>query len=109
MSTLRPLQIIHLVKSNLLSPLSKFRPGFLWNLNDLVVREKSTWEDVGKAHDLNAPYFGDRFLTSSVGSSKSGAKNRDVFKAPKAPIEFVLIIDAAQWLEADEHEVFISF
>ena len=89
-------------------PLSKLRPGFAWNLQDLVVREKSTWEYVGKAHDLNAPYFGDRFLTSSVGSSKSGAKARDIFKAPKAPIEFVLVIDSAQWLQAEDHEVMVT-
>ena len=43
-----------------------------------------------------------------MGSSKSGAKARDIFKAPKAPIEFVLVIDSAQWLQAEDHEVMVT-
>jgi len=73
----------------------------------MVIREKDTWQDIGRVQDLGVPYFGNRFLKAKPGTSRSAAKSLDavIFTAPKKPIDFVVVIGALQYIAADEHEV----
>jgi hypothetical protein len=76
-------------------------------MDTMIIREKDTWQDVGRVLDQGASYFGTRFLKAKPGMSRGVAKGLDteVFTAPKKPIDFVVVIGALQYIAADEHEV----
>jgi hypothetical protein len=64
----------------------------------MVVRENSVWQDVLKVPNLSLPYFHGRFLKAKSGAKSDGTQT---FQGPKTPIEFLLIIDHDQWLQAE--------
>jgi len=72
-------------------PLLKICPGFKINFETITIRERSSWEDVGR-RATNECYFGERFLKSK---SVKGVEVK-IFAAPK-PIEFAFIFDLEQW------------
>ncbi|PPQ82505.1 hypothetical protein CVT25_007075 [Psilocybe cyanescens] len=65
----------------------------------MVVREEATFTDLANPSvSPLLPYFGDLFVTIR-------AKDKvEVFKPPKKPIEFLLIVNADQWAAADNFD-----
>lgn len=93
-----PHALYDFAKTTLLAPLTDWAKGFPWDFSKVVVRETATWQDVLKA-DLSVPYFNNRFLRAKPASKSDGSL---VFVAPKNPVEFCLLFDQEQWLEAEE-------
>ncbi|KDR77554.1 hypothetical protein GALMADRAFT_138645 [Galerina marginata CBS 339.88] len=95
-----PFALSEFIKVTLLPPLSKLIPGFSWDFSPMVVRETSSWQDILKM-DPSVPYFQGRFLKVKTGAKSDGSR---VFSAPKNPIEFSLIVNRDQWLQAEEYQ-----
>jgi len=87
------------IKTTLLAPISDLVKGFPWDFSTMVIRETGSWQDVMKT-DLNVPYFHGRFLKRKPSAKSNGSL---VFSPPRTPIEFTLIIDREQWIQAEEY------
>ena len=95
-----PHALVEFIKATLLPSLSGLFLGFPWDFSKMAVRESTSWQDVMKV-DPATPYFDGRFL-----KAKPGAKNEGVFvfSPPKNPVEFSLIVDHEQWIEAEDYQ-----
>lgn len=67
--------------------------GFQFDWDRLIVRDVAGWINLAEEAPYH-PYFYDRCLSSS--STKAKDKTR-VFKRPKNPFIFALVIGARQW------------
>lgn len=94
-----PGAFVDFIKTTLYTPISKLAEGFPWDFSTMVIREAGSWQDVMRM-DPGIPYFDGRFLKTKTGAKSDGSQ---VFSPPKAPIEFVMIIDRDQWLRAEEY------
>lgn len=97
---IQPRTLIDFIKATLLPSLSGLFEGFPWDLSKMAVRETASWQDVTKV-DPDKPYFHGRFLKPKPGPKADGAL---VFSPPKSPVEFSLIVDRAQWMEAEDYQ-----
>ncbi|PPQ87884.1 hypothetical protein CVT25_000713 [Psilocybe cyanescens] len=102
-SDVLPADIIAHVKSVLSPSLVKIWNGFVFNFDSMVVQKEAMFMDLSNASVSSLlPYFDNCFMTIR-------AKDKvTVFKAPKKPTEFLLIIDAGQW-EAAGHFLDIKY
>lgn len=97
---IQPHALIEFIKAILLPSLSGLFVGFPWDFSKMAVRETSSWQDVMKV-DPAAPYFNGRFLKAKPGAKADGAL---LFSPPKTPVEFSLIVDHEQWMEAEDYQ-----
>jgi len=97
---IHPPALADFIKSTLLQPLSNLFKGFPWDFSAMVIHETASWQDILKM-DRNVPYFHGRFIKVKTGAKSDGSL---IFSAPKNPIEFSLVIDRDQWLEAEEYQ-----
>ena len=74
--------------------------GFPWDFSKMAIRETASWQDVMKV-DPTIPYFHGRFLKAKHSAKSEGAL---VFNPPKTPVEFSLIVDHDQWMEAEGYQ-----
>ena len=51
--------------------------------------------------DPATPYFHRRFLKAKSGAKVDGVL---IFSPPKTPVEFSLIVDHEQWMEAEDYQ-----
>ena len=92
-----PVDIITHIKGVLAPSLHKLWTGFKFNFDALVVREEATFTDLANPSiSPLLPYFDKRFITIRPKDKV------EVFKPPKKPIEFLLIIDSEQWEAAED-------
>lgn len=96
---IQPRALTDFIKTTLLPPLSSLFEGFPWDFSKMEVRETTSWQDVMKV-DPATPYFHGRFLKAKAGPKADGAL---VLSPPKTPVEFSLIVDRAQWMEAEDY------
>lgn len=97
---IQPLDLVEFIKTTLLPSLSNLIEGFPWDFSKMAVRETASWQDIMKV-DPATPYFHGRFLKAKNGAKADGAL---IFSPPKTPIEFSLIVDREQWMEAESYE-----
>lgn len=97
---IQPLALVDFIKATLLPSLSSLFEGFPWDFSKMAVRETASWQDVTKV-DPTPPYFHGRFLKAKQGAKADGAL---IFSPPKNPVEFSLIVDHEQWMEAEEYQ-----
>lgn len=95
-----PGALAHFIKETLLSPLTGLFEDFPWDLSKMAVRETASWQDITKV-DMSVPYFQGRFLKAKSGRATK-TDSTLMFSPPKNPIEFSLIVDHDQWIQAEE-------
>ena len=87
---------------NLLSPhLKASYPGFSFTWSSMVVRELKLWKDLHRITSME-PYFGDCFM------QMKGRSKTKKFYAPTKLIDFVLIVDTAQWIAMETYRLELS-
>ena len=96
---IQPHALIDFIKAILLPSLTNLSVGFPWDFSKMAVRETASWQDVMKV-DPASPYFHGRFLKAKPGAKADGAL---LFSPPKTPVEFSLIVDHDQWMEAEDY------
>ena len=97
---IKPHALTDFIKATLLPSLSSLFEGFPWDFSKMAVRETASWQDVMRV-DPATPYFHGRFLKAKPGPKADGSL---IFSPPKTPVEFSLIVDCAQWMEAEDYQ-----
>ena len=97
---IQPRALVDFIKATLFPSLSSLFEGFPWDFSKMAFRETASWQDVMNV-DRDTPYFHGRFLKAKPGAKSDSAL---VFPLPKTPVEFSLIVDHEQWMEAEGYQ-----